>query len=313
MQRNRPRFDRLTTGIVAVLLACQLAGCRTIQRIGDRGEVLDARKKSRLGMQALHQHRWQEAEQLFSEALTLSDGDDRAHRGIAETLWNRGETELALKHMQLAVKRSGSDPRLIGRLGAMYLEIGRLQDAEAQCDLALAAARDLPEVWTLHGDCLKARENREGALAAYHRALAIDPGLVSTKLRVAELYLGDDQYDRVLATLDQIDSSEEEAATPIRVHMLRGIAMRNLGRPELASKHFANAVERDPNRAEPHLQIAAIELEQGRIQLASRAVARAMELNPRLVQLSGWSAYLESDPNSIANPMERAEQPPSRR
>ncbi|MEM0924674.1 MAG: tetratricopeptide repeat protein [Planctomycetota bacterium] len=280
---------------LALLVVAGSVGCRTIQRIGDRRVVLDARMKSRLGMQALHQERWHEAEQLFGEALSLSDGDDRAHRGIAETLWNRGETELALKHMQLAVNRSGADPRLIGRLGEMYLEIGRLQDAETQCELALSATRDLPENWTLLGDCEKARGRLTEALAAYHRALALHPGMVETKLRVAEIYLGNSQYDRLLATLDQIDLTDDESVAPVRVHMLRGIAMKNLGRPELASKHFARAVERDPLRAEPHLQIAAIELQQGRTKVASRAVARAMELNPGLVQSSGWSAYLAND------------------
>ncbi|MEO1618476.1 MAG: tetratricopeptide repeat protein [Planctomycetota bacterium] len=275
--------------------------------MGHNHEALDARKKSRLGMQALHQKRWQDAEQLFSEALTLSDGDDRAHRGIAETLWNRGETELAIKHMELAVKRSGSDPRLIGRLGEMYLEIGRLEEAESRCNVALASARDLPEVWTLRGDCLTARGNRTDALAAYHRALALQPGLVETKLRVAEIYLENDQYDRLLATLDQIDPVGDENQTPVRVHMLRGIAMRNLQRPELATKHFAKAVERDPSRAEPHLQIAAIELEQGRSSLASRSIARAMELDPALVKMSGWAAYLQVGDSEIA------EHPVSRR
>lgn len=268
--------------------------------MGHNHEALDARKKSRLGMQALHQKRWQDAEQLFSEALTLSDGDDRAHRGIAETLWNRGETELAIKHMELAVKRSGSDPRLIGRLGEMYLEIGRLEEADSRCNVALASARDLPEVWTLRGDCLTARGNRTDALAAYHRALALQPGLVETKLRVAEIYLENDQYDRLLATLDQIDPVGDENQTPVRVHMLRGIAMRNLQRPELATKHFAKAVERDPSRAEPHLQIAAIELEQGRNSLASRSIARAMELDPALVKMSGWAAYLQVGDSEIA-------------
>ena len=77
--------------------------------------------------------------------------------------------------------------------------------------------------------------------------------------------------------------------------------MRNLDRPALAAKHFARAAERDPDRAEPHLQLAAIELENGRPDLASQAVARAMRCDPKLVQSSGWDAFLLPAERAVAN------------
>jgi tetratricopeptide (TPR) repeat protein len=83
--------------------------------------------------------------------------------------------------------------------------------------------------------------------------------------------------------------------------MLRGIAMRNLGRSELAREHFAMAIESDPTRAEPLLQIAAMELENNRPGLASDWIAKAMELDEELVRSSGWAAYLLSPQPRLAS------------
>ena len=284
------------------LLLLQLAaplGCRSISGIGESRQSLEARKRSRLGLEAMHQGKWDEAERLFSAALSVSDDDDRAHRGLAEAYWHRGQRVSAVTHMEQAVELSAGDPRLVGRLGEMYLELGRLAEAAEKSELALASERNSADIWTLRGNCLRQKGNEDGALAAYHRALALQPDFVDAKLQVAELYLGSNQYDRILATLDQLDPVGDESATPPRVHMLRGIALRNLDRPDLAIKHFAKAAESDPTRAEPHLQIAAIELQKGRPHLASESIAHAMDLNRPLVESSGWSAYLMS-PEQLA-------------
>ncbi|WP_182868438.1 tetratricopeptide repeat protein [Rhodopirellula sp. JC639] len=291
------RADRTPRRLIAwasvlVLLCCSSAGCRAIQGIGESRQSIAARKLSRQGLQKMRVGKWNDAEQLFAEALALSEKDDRAHRGLAEAYWNRGRRVSAIEHMEKAVALSAGDPRLVGRLGEMYLQEGQLEKAERQSEIALASERGSAEIWTLRGDCLRQKGNEQEALAAYHRALALQPDFIDAKLQVAELYLNSNQYDRIVATLDQLDPTGDESAAPTRVHMLRGIAMRNLNRPEIAVKHFAKAAESDPQRAEPHLQIAAIELEKGRADLASRSVARALQLDRQLVESSGWSEYL---------------------
>ena len=258
-------------------------GCRAISRIGESGQSLASRKLSRQGIQHIHEGNWSSAERLFSQALAISDDDDRAHRGIAEAYWNRGQKDAAIKHMQRAVELSANDPRLVGRLGEMYLDVGRETEAELQSLIAVENERESAEIWALRGDCLRRRQLPADALAAYHRALAIQPDSISVKLRVAELYLAGGQHDRVLATLDQLDSSGDESTIPSRVHLLRGIAMRNLQQNQQAKKHFAKAIQHADATAEPHLQLAAIALESNQIELAADHVVQASKLNPDLV------------------------------
>ncbi len=276
-----------------LLLLVPLGGCRTIRsKIGNNGETLGARRLSRSGLEFMRQGQWDQAEHLFQEALVLCKTDDRAHRGLSEAYWNRDQKDAAIRHMETAVKLSEQDPRLVVRLGQMYLDVGRLDDAESQAKTALISQRDSADTWVLSGDCLVARDRSQEALASYHRALALQPDIVDVKMRVAEIYLAKERYDRVLATLDRAEDESALASLPIRVHMLRGLAMKNLDRPELAIKHFVKAKLQAPEMAEPCLQIAAIKLEQGDSVRASEEIAEAMRLDETLVIESGWSNFL---------------------
>ena len=160
--------------LIAAMLVFH-SGCRAIRRIGQNQDSIAARRMSRQGIQAMRDGKWATAEKLFNDALTESDSDDRAHRGLAESLWQRDDRESAIRHMEQAVRLSAGEPKLIERLGRMYLDVGRLEDANQQCLIALEANRDSAPVWALRGDCLYQQERLDDALAAYHRALACSP------------------------------------------------------------------------------------------------------------------------------------------
>ena len=48
----------------------------------------------------MHDGNWDSAENLFLEALEISDDDDRAHWGLAESYWKRGDQALAVEQME---------------------------------------------------------------------------------------------------------------------------------------------------------------------------------------------------------------------
>ena len=281
--------------IVAFTVAFSHCGCRAIRKIGDDGQSIAARRLSREGIKAMHDGKWTEAETLFSNALEISKADDRAHRGLAEAMWNRDETDTAIVHMENAVRLSGSDPKLVQRLGRMYLEQGRLAEATQQCEIALSAERNSADIWALRGDCLSRTGKNEQALAAYHRALALQPDFQSVQIEAAEIYRKQGRFDRLLATLDQMESSKEEEAISPRVDLLRGIAMRELGQHDEARRHFMIASQKNKDDAEPLLHLATVELHQSNSQAAKAAVERAYQLNPQLVQQTGWQKMIEPE------------------
>ena len=244
--------------------------------------------------------KWLIAERLFQQALSESETDDRAHRGLAETLWQKNERELAIKHMEQAVRLSAGEPKLIERLGRMYLDVGRLEDANHQCMKALEANRDSPAVWALRGDCLFQQGRLSDALAAYHRALALQPDFLDVQLQTAKIYRSQGRFDRMLATLDRLQEGARNGHVPSRVDILRGIAMQQLNRGQEAMRCFQRAALTDPESAEPYLMIAALCLHEDDLPSARSAVDRAMRLDPSAVREGKWLQQLEQHEQRLA-------------
>ncbi|TWU57414.1 tetratricopeptide repeat protein [Rubripirellula reticaptiva] len=294
---------------LAAMVVLTLGGCRAIGRFGESRQSIAARSLSGKGFQAIHEGRWELAESLFTDALEVSKSDDRAHWGLAEAYWKRGEKELAVQQMEQAVRLSAGDPKFVERLGRMYLDVGRAADADANSLLALQSKRDSPEAWRLRGDCLHAAGKNEEALAAYHRALALQPDYSEVQIKAAEIYLTDKRYDRLLATLDRLQDGVGIEAAPAKVDMLQGIAMRQLGRSDEALRCFVRASAKNPDDAAPHLEIAALALEGGEIEVARDSLASATRLGTmsydqgqRILQLQDVQQRMASEPRPSSTP-----------
>lgn len=266
--------------MLLAIFVIALPGCRAIRRFGESRQTIAARRLSGQGFQAMHDGRWDVAENLFSDALSVSKSDDRAHWGLAESFWERGERELAIKQIEQAVRLSAGDPKLVQRAGRMYLEVGRLDEADQHSQWALRLQRDSEEAWALRGDCLRAAGEDKEALAAYHRALALRPDYVEVQLQAAEIYRAGRRFDRVLATLDRLQDGIGIEEAPPRVDMLQGIAMRRLGRSEEAHGCFVRAARKDPSDPAPHLEIASLALEQDDAESARQSIAMVKRLDP---------------------------------
>ncbi len=290
-----------------------LPGCRAIGRFGDSRQSIAARRLSGQGFQAMHDGQWEIAEKLFTDALEVSKADDRAHWGLAESYWKRGDLELAVAHMEQAVRLSAGDPKFVQRLGRMYLELGRLQEAETHSLWALESKRDSSEAWALRGDCLKAAGELDDALASYHRALALQPDYAEVQLQAADIYLAQRRFDRLLATLDRLQDGMGVDDAPSQVDLLQGIAMRELGRAEEARRCFARASAKDIDDATPHLQLAELAMERGEIATARASLDMAMHLNADSNDESAWMKQLQDQHARVAREASTLNVMPERR
>ncbi|MEM9367258.1 MAG: tetratricopeptide repeat protein [Planctomycetota bacterium] len=265
---------------------------------------------SRQGLKAMRQGDWTMAETLFADALEVSDENDAAHRGLAEAYWQKGESSRAIEHLEKAVQRSAGDPKQMQRLGEMYLETGRLDDAKRQCEIALRTERDYAPLWALWGDCHFEQRRNERALEAYHRALALQPQYPHVQLQVAEIYLQQNRHDRLLATLDRLPEAMEprmpgqanDRIRPGRADCLRGIAMRVLDRPDEAARFFERAIQKEPGDVTPRLHLASLALQRGQAQKANELLASAMAIDPDGVRAQrGYPTGLDADAATAAS------------
>lgn len=123
---------------------------------------------------AFRQHRDEQAEALFREALAEAPGLPDAHYGLSLVMLARGEKETALRHAQFAFN-NGHESRFNAQLGLCQLELHNFIQAE----VALArATRQNPldkASWNNLGIAKRARGHADKARRAFKRALELDP------------------------------------------------------------------------------------------------------------------------------------------
>ncbi len=265
-----------------LLIASALCtGCRTLRCKTQSDETIAmTRQLSLQGKDAQQKGQWDKAEAYFGDAVQRSPADERARCGYAESLWERGARELAVVHMVEAVKLSGDDPERLVQLGQMYLAQNNLPAAMRQADRAIAANKHLASAWGLRASVQRASGQQEEALAAYHRALSLQPHYPEAQIAVAEIYNSSARPQRALATLQSLADQYPPGSVPPNVLYRQGLVHKQLGRNQDAADCLAAAAQIQPS---PDLlvELAHARLLVGDLGSATAANNGALQLEPR--------------------------------
>lgn len=292
--RSTSPTQRHSTWIVCaiiVLLVGGEVGCRAFRGTPSNKPLVSARQLSLRGADALQRDRYSDAELLFSQALAQSPLDERAHWGYATTLWNRGDKEQAIYHMSEALRLSGKNPEYAIRLGEMYLESGKNEQAKQIALDVLSVNRNHAQAWALLGDTHRSSSETHDALECYHRALLIRSDYPRVQLSIAELYRTTQRPERSLSTLDHmVDLHPEVSDQP--EHMLqRGLTFADLNRPQEATMLLAKASERlPPELWQRQIQVAETQYRLGELVQARITLGRVLaehSLDPEVLRVKG--------------------------
>lgn len=267
--------------LLAVIGLGSQAGCRVLRGRGLTKDPTIARELSLQGADALEQHKYSEAETMFAEAVRLSPNDERAHWGLAEVQWQRGERPSATSHMAEAVRLSGGSPDLQVRLGRMFFDQQDYHNALQQSDAALKCKRDDAAAWALKGDVLRMLGDREQALDCYHRALIHRPDWPEIQVAVAEMYQAMNRPERALATLDRLSDQHGAGHVPPRAWVLRGRTLAAMGETAEARTTLRQAaLKLGPDNSDLLLEIAQTQMELGDLVEAKLCLGRSMAEKP---------------------------------
>jgi tetratricopeptide (TPR) repeat protein len=270
------------TWLLLLAFAASAGGCRALRSRKPSDEnIAEARQLSLQGLDAQQRGHWERAEGLFASAILKCPADERARAGYAESLWQRGDYEHAISHMEEAARLSGNDPQRLVQLGEMYRARGDFERASQQADRAIAANPLLATAWALRGHALQARGNRTEALASFHRALAYEQALPEVQLAIAELYLQEQRPQRALATLQSLAAHSAGENAPVELLVRQAAALRDLGRFQAAERLLADAAEHRPPSADLLYELARVQLLAGDATAARQSVSAALDAQPQ--------------------------------
>jgi tetratricopeptide (TPR) repeat protein len=148
---DHPRF-RIAAGAVAALLVAVLAfvAYRQVQH-------------------------WQNSETLWRRALAVTEGNHRAHAGLADVLQQRGEIDSAITEYRAALRIVADQAEWRNNLGLLYVRQNKVAEAIGQFAIA---TRVNPDFADAHNN-LGAMHARAGqfaeAIASYQAAIRIAP------------------------------------------------------------------------------------------------------------------------------------------
>jgi tetratricopeptide (TPR) repeat protein len=193
-------------------------------------------------------------------------------------------------HQRMRLRRAGGDARgalsdaraahrrnpKFGWICGRPQQEGAAAAAVADADVILAARPRLPWAHAWRGWTLLQSGQAAQALEALSRAVAATrhPWILAWKAQ-AELGLG--RFPEALADLDESVRRNPRYA---QAHVLRGEALRELGRPRVAERSFARAAALDALSAPAHYGLARVRMGLRKFKAASESLERALQIMP---------------------------------
>jgi tetratricopeptide (TPR) repeat protein len=267
-------------GLVLACCLSSLVGCRTICPRSLSQNVVDARQASLVGLDAMQQGKWDDAERIFASAVHASPVDERARGCYAETLWRRGACEQAVAHMHEAVKLSSGDPQRLVQLGEMHLSLGQLPEAAECAEQATAKSCNHSGAWALRGDVHVARGQLNEALAAYQRSISYSAHQPRVQMAIAHIYQRQNRPQRALSTLETLAEQFPPQEIPADVYAARGVCLQHLQRTPDAMEMFAQAIRLGNPSPELLIHYAETQSQTGDHTAALASLDAALQLQP---------------------------------
>ena len=250
--------------LFVLVVAISSTGCRLVPRNGPAPEqVAEARRLSNLGLSASDAGDLLRAEGLLEQAVDHCPTDVDSRKHYAGVLWDRGEKMEAVHQIGKALSLSPGDLDLCLEGGAMYLQLGLLDDAERLAKEAVASAPRSSEAWQLLGQVNLARGKPVDALADFQHSLAFQPDSRDVLRKTAEVYRQLDRPKRALATLAILEETYGPNQVPADVLALEGLAQESLGRREDAVESYRAAISKGDAPPETVDRLSALESEDG--------------------------------------------------
>ena len=180
-----------------------------------------------------------EALELLTRCLELAPGFHAARKNLAQVL-NRGNRQAeALEEVETLLAAEPANPSyqnlkavILGRIGDYAQAIGLYEGL-----LAMHPRRH-PQLWMSYGHALKTAGFQDRAIAAYRRAIGIDPGCGEAYWSLANLKTVRFDADDIAAMQRQLQRNDLDDEPRLHFDFALGKALEDAGEYEPSFRHY---------------------------------------------------------------------------
>jgi tetratricopeptide (TPR) repeat protein len=244
----------------------------------------DARAHMELGLAYLRQFRDGEAEREFRAALDKEPLYAPAHIQLGKVLRRSGRTAEALAELKAALEIDSHQLTTYHELAELRAEQGELERAAQTLEQASRIAPNDAQTAYLLGNIRASQARDTGsratldqAIAAYHRAVTLDPSLAAAhyNLAIAALTDGD-----VAAAVDALRQTIKINPEDGEAHRLLATIYNDLRRGREALQLMERAAELLPEHTPTLLQLSQLQRQQQQTDAAIATLRQAQKAEP---------------------------------
>ncbi len=269
----------LLLSATCILFAVQ-AGCLWKREAAVSPKTIVSRQLCRQAIAAMERNQWDDAEPLLAKAVDVCPEAPDARSKYSDLLWQRNQPTEAVRQMAEAIRLAPDDAPLRVTYGEMQLALGNIQAAGEAADWALDMQPKLAGAWALRGRLMRQTGKHREALSDLHRAEGLDPKNLSYQMEIADLYLGLNEPDRALATIQGLSSRWSVQEEPVAILSLKGRAYSAMKRYDDAADSYLLACSRGGVDSETLYLLAEAQFQAGRTKQSAAAARKALALDP---------------------------------
>ncbi len=218
--------------------------------------------------------RFSEAAEQFEKTIAAGRDDSDLLWGAAEVYAHLNEEALALRLLELLLRREPANPLYLRKKGQLLLRAGRREEALRALRSAIDGSRGDPHAHFEVGEALRAQGAYPDAITFYRQGLELDPRNRHGRLALAETLLLAGQYPEAIALVDPL---LKEDPNDLAAWKARADAWRALGRPSEVLYSLRAILLLEPENPAGLLEMYRLRREGGETKEAYEALSKLLQ------------------------------------
>lgn len=237
-----------------------------------------------LGVVALQQEKFAEAQEYFQRALLMAPDNIEGLTNLSRAMCARGHFAAAAEPLKKALALDPHSAQLTALLGATLLQADDIAGARAAWVQTTHLAPQDPVAHNRLGEFLSHTDDLEAAATAFEQAVKLDPTFDAALENLANVQF---RRGNVEASVDAYRRLVSHSTAGASVHHAFGNALMAAGDASSAQQHYKRAIKLEPERANARWALAMAHIRPlydgvQDMQASRRAFAKAIE------ELDAW-------------------------